>query len=438
MNRGGYRKKSSTWGKRLFTFVVVLFLLYAAATVLQPGGWHGLNPFGEGKNGNTNPDEFPETVPTPPEPPPPPPPDIRKAVITAAGDIMAHRIQIEQAYVEGDRYDFGPSFQAIAPRLRAVDLAVANFETTMAGPERGYSGYPCFNAPANLAFNLKEAGFDLMSTANNHSLDTGLDGLKKTLENLQFAGLQTFGTYADPADREVPLLVDVNGIRVAFLAYTYSTNGIPVPAGYEYAINYLPFFNFGNGSYNFDLVEPVFDDIAAARSAGADLVVVYMHWGREYHHTPDEEQRDLAHRLAEAGADLILGNHPHVIQPMEWLQVERNGKSRRVLVAYAMGNFLSNQYYSPGPPNYIPTPAVQYGLLLDIEITKDMDREETTLSDVAYELTWVHRNQRHCILPCSSLLAGGASVHDLTNQEFDQIESVYQEMVEVVEKYGFE
>lgn len=437
MNSSGHKKKRRTTGK-LFLTAAILLLVLLVAVVLSSGGWPGFNFFAGDKANDSNPGDSPETIPGPAPEPPPPPPDIRKAFIVAAGDIIIHRIQIEQAYAGDDRYDFSPSFQAIAPRLRAADLAVANFETTMAGPERGYSGYPCFNAPADLAFNLKEAGFDLMCTANNHSLDSGLTGLEKTLKNLQSAGLQTFGTYAEPAERETPLLVDVNGIQIAFLAYTYSTNGIPVPAGYEYAINYIPFFDFGSGAYNFELVNPVYDDIAAAREAGADLVAVYMHWGREYWHTPDEEQRDLARRLAEAGADLILGNHPHVIQPMEWLQIDRNGKSRRALVTYAMGNFISNQHYSPGPPNYIPTPAVQYGMLLDIEITKDMDQGETIISDATYELTWVHRNQRHCIFPCSNLLAGGASEHNLTGSEFDQVESVYREMIEVVERFGFE
>lgn len=357
---------------------------------------------------------------------PEPQPDIRSVTLAAVGDVMAHLTQVEQAYLGEGRYDFSPSFGIVLPHLRDPDLTVGNLETTMAGSERGYSGFPLFNTPADLAVNLKEAGFDLMVTANNHALDMGVAGLKQTIRHLRQAGLQNFGTYLEQSEREKPLLVNLDGIKIAFLGYTFSTNGLPVPAGYEYTINYID---------NFYTIEPIVTEIRRARDSGADLVVLYMHWGHEYWFTPNEQQRDLAVQLAAAGADLILGSHPHVIQPLEWVFVEdETGASRQVLVAYSMGNFVSNQFHWPP---YIPTPAVQYGLVVEVEITKDMSTGETFLSDAGYEITWVHRGWRHRVLPLSELLNSPPELFKLTPEEHQNVIEGYREMVEVVEKYDF-
>lgn len=417
------RRKKGTALRAVLALAAVLLVAVLAVAGLHSADLPVFRLPDNSPGGNPDPGDASGGVPTPS--PSPPPPDIRRATIVAVGDIMAHLTQIEQAHIGDNRYDFSPSFELIAPRLRAADLAVGNLETTMAGPGRVYSGYPLFNTPADLAFNLKDAGFDLLCTANNHSLDMGIQGLKKTIEHLQAAGLKPFGTYAEPAHRVNPLLVELNGIRVAFLAYTFSTNGIPVPAGYDYAVNSIQ---------DFTTIDPIIAEIDAAREKGADLVAIYMHWGWEYWHTPNDQQRDLARRLAEAGADLILGSHPHVIQPLEWLEVTAGGTSRRALVAYSMGNFISNQFHWPP---YIPTPAVQYGLLVEVEIAKNMDSGQSVLGGATYEITWVHRNWRHRIIPCRTLVAGGAAEYNLTDQEMRQVEKGHQDMIEVVEKYGF-
>ncbi|HHX87530.1 MAG TPA: CapA family protein [Firmicutes bacterium] len=353
-------------------------------------------------------------------------PDIRTARLVAVGDIIAHLTQVEQAST-GSGYDFSPSFSFITPYLQSADLTVGNFETVLAGPEQGFSGYPNFNSPDELAANLKQAGFDLVATANNHCLDMGIDGLFRTVNSLTGAGLKCFGTYRRPEDRH-PLMVEINGINISFIAYTQTTNGIPVPAGHEYAVNFIE---------NFTTIDPIIEDISIARELGADLVVLYIHWGHEYWLSPNELQRNLAPRLAAAGADLIIGSHPHVMQPLEWITVEQeDGSSRQSLVAYSLGNFISNQFYWEP---YIPTPKVQYGLVVEVEITKDMHEGLTYISQADYEITWVHRNWRHRILPLSEVLASSRpEEYNMTTEEYQNVQAGFARLKdEVVEKYGF-
>lgn len=356
-------------------------------------------------------------------------PKTLSATLAAVGCIMGHLTQVEQAKTTAADgrtvYDFRPSFDIIAPYLMDPDITVGNLETTLAGPQRGYSGYPNFNTPVELAANLKEVGFDLLATANNHALDMGLSGLKATVENLRAAGLRNFGTYLSPEERQTPLILDQNGIKIAFIAYTKTVNGIPVPQGHEYAVNYID---------NFHDPTLMLDEIAAAK-AGADVVAVYVHWGYEYNFTPADYQRKLAQRMADAGADLILGSHPHVIQPLEWLTVtegERAGK--RALVAYSMGNFVSNQYHWPP---YIPTPAVQYGLLVQVELEKDLDSGDTVISDAGYQLTWVHRDWRHRILPVAEVLERGPQEYKLSAPQFQSLQEDFEWMKGIVETYRF-
>jgi poly-gamma-glutamate synthesis protein (capsule biosynthesis protein) len=363
------------------------------------------------------------------EPGPDPKPDLRTVRIIAGGDITAHDIQMQQAHLGDGRYDFSPSFEYIAPYLRAADLAVADFETGQAGAAYGYHAYPAFNAPLELSRAAREAGIDLVATANNHSLDMGLSGLKATLDNLRAAGLKTFGTYKSREEQQAPLIIEVNGIRLAFLSYTYGTNGIPVPQGHEYAVNLIE---------DFHTLDPISSEIGRARAAGADLVAVYMHWGDMYVFEPTERQKEIARELAAAGADLILGGHQHVIQPMEWIEIAQpDGSTRSSLVTYSMGNFISNQHYSPGPPNFIPTPAVQYGLLVDIEITKDMESGETRISGADYEIIWVHRLWRHRILPLSAVFSEGPAKFNLTEAEHNELQKGFQFNQNVVERFGF-
>lgn len=244
------------------------------------------------------------------------------------GDAMQHQAQLDQALAEGDgkRYDYSGCFTHIAPEVTAADYAVCNLEVPLGGGP-GYSGYPCFSAPDSYAQALRDAGFDLMLTANNHCLDRGDRALRRTLTALDSLGVAHIGTYHDAAhrEREVPFIVNIRGISIGFLNYTYGTNGILPRYGAEVAL--------------ID-EKKIKEEITLARQEGAEIIVVAMHWGVEYVLRENAEQRRLADFLVENGVDLVIGGHPHVIQPME---IRHNAKEDKdVLVVYSLGNFISN------------------------------------------------------------------------------------------------
>ena len=269
-----------------------------------------------------------------PQPPPEPEPEPEPVVshLMVAGDIMSHTPIISDAYVaETDSYDFQHMFQDAAVQLAGADYAVANLETPLAGgPE--YLGYPVFDAPDELAYDTKAAGFDLVSTANNHSRDQGMDGIYRTLDILDQVGLAHVGTYRSQQERDETsgiYVADVGGISVAFLSYTYGLNGFRLDSDKMYAANLF------NLDYYTTLANPDYEllqsDLAAARALDTDLIAVMIHWGNEYKNAPNSHQTNLAQFLVEQGADLILGGHPHVLEPYEtitatgWDGQERQG-----------------------------------------------------------------------------------------------------------------
>ncbi|MGG0937761.1 CapA family protein [Brevibacillus centrosporus] len=256
----------------------------------------------------------------------------QRLTVMAVGDIMMHQEQLDASWNPGKKeYDFHSFFTNVVPLFREADWVIGNLETTMSGREAGYSGYPMFNSPAELATTLKDVGFTAVSTANNHSLDRKEPGVLKTIQHLDQAGILHTGTFASPAERDEPLLLKKDGFTLALLSYTYGTNGIPIPAGKPYLIN---------------LIDPaqIKKDIARAREKGADLVAVALHFGVEYQRLPNEAQKKTAELCIQYGADLILGAHPHVVQPYEWKTVTlEDGREHKGLIAYSLGNFISAQ-----------------------------------------------------------------------------------------------
>jgi len=237
-----------------------------------------------------------------------------------AGDVMQHTPQIAAAR-KADGFDYSPVFAAVRPRFDSADLVVVNLETTLTRSER-YTGYPCFRSPIALAEALRDAGVDAAVLANNHCCDGGAAGIRTTAEVLDSCRILRTGVFTDSLDRmkRHPLLVACRTIPIALLNYTYSTNGIPVPKGVE--VNRI------------DTVRMV-SDIVDARNRGARCVVVCIHWGNEYERQPNAEQRRIASTLRRAGADVIIGHHPHVVQPYE--------ADSTHAVFYSLGNFVSNQ-----------------------------------------------------------------------------------------------
>lgn len=255
--------------------------------------------------------------------------------ILATGDIMMHDLQIQAGWLkEEKRYDYAYMFEHIAPILQQGDLVIGNLEVPLAGAETGYSGYPMFNAPEILATNLKDAGFDVVSTANNHCLDRRYNGLTSTLDFLDEARLLHTGTARSAQEQEQILMIPVKGVQIALIAATYGTNGMPIPKGKEYAVNLLD-------------QDMLLGQIEKARQEGAQYVIMMLHWGQEYAPEPNQEQISLAEALFAGGADLIIGHHPHVLQKGEVLAADEpfgaSGKDKNNFVMYSLGNFISSQ-----------------------------------------------------------------------------------------------
>ena len=273
----------------------------------------------------------------------------KKAELLFAGDAMQHQAQLDRAKElgEGRGYDYSDCFTLIAPTVTKADYAVCNLEVPLGGgPD--YTGYPCFSAPDSYAEALRDAGFDMMLTANNHCLDRRDKAARRTLKALDRIGLDHIGTYHDRADRDtlVPFIKDINGFKIGFLNYTYGTNGIAPREGMEVAL------------IDRDKMK---QEISLTRDAGAEIVVVNMHWGIEYVLLENGVQRSLADFLVAQGVDLIIGGHPHVVQPMKVVRNEKEGKD--VLVVYSLGNLISN----------MKTADTRGGALVRATIVRDKD-----------------------------------------------------------------
>ena len=279
------------------------------------------------------------------------------------GDIMQHGGQIQGAYnAKKDAYDYRDCFQYVKPILQQADFAIANLEVTHAG--KPYKGYPQFSAPPELSEALVNSGFNIILTANNHSCDGGGKGVTKTLDVLDNLGVKHTGTFRSKADRETnyPLMVEKNGLKVAILNYTFSTNGLKVAA--PLIINYLD-----------SAVMKV--DFKKAKSLGADIIVCTVHWGTEYQSLPNDYQKTWEAFCYRQGADMVIGGHPHVLQPV--VQKKLNGKQR--LTAWSLGNFVSNQRdrYKDG------------GMMLTTTVVKDSSG--VVFEEVNHYFTWVFPRQ---------------------------------------------
>lgn len=240
-----------------------------------------------------------------------------------AGDAMQHDRQIAAAW-DGNGYDYSDCFVNVAEYVSSADYAVVNLECSLGG--KPFTGYPCFSAPDNFAGALKDAGFDLFLHANNHCLDRRDAGLMRTLNVLDSMGVEHIGTYRSQSERDSlsPFIAEVKGMKIAFLNYTYGTNGIVAQRG-----TVVDYIDKGK----------IRADIQKARVLGAELLVACVHWGTEYKLLQNAEQESLAGFLEDEGVDLIIGGHPHVVQPMMIRESRKYGK--KVLVAYSLGNFIS-------------------------------------------------------------------------------------------------
>lgn len=252
--------------------------------------------------------------------------------LTAIGDIMCHGPNYKAAYISStDSYDFSPFFKNISSYTSKADLTIGNLETTFAGKARGYSGYPTFNSPSELGQAIRDIGVDVLGTANNHCMDKGYSGLSSTLDVLDEMEFSHMGTSRSEEEQNSILVRNVNGINIAFLAFTYGTNGITIPKDKSFCVNLI----------DKDLI---LKQLESAKRMNVDMICVNMHWGVEYQTSPNSEQKDLADFLFKNGVDIIFGSHPHVLQPMEKRTVTLDdGSTKDCFVIYSLGNFISNQ-----------------------------------------------------------------------------------------------
>lgn len=298
------------------------------------------------------------------------------STLAVCGDAMSHMPQTRDAYdSQAGAYDYKPMIRFAKPWIEQADYAVVNLETTFAGgPD--YSGFPAFNTPDALGDALKDAGFDLVSTANNHCLDRGYDGMVRTLDVLDNLGLAHVGTYRSAEERAAQNgvhVADVGGIKVAFLSYTYGTNGIPLSKSHPDTVNILH-TDYMSDAQVLDTAR-IADDLAAAEALSPDLIAVIVHWGVEYQTTQNDHQEEIADFLFDHGADVILGSHPHVLQPMETRTLtDRDGTTHTGFVCWSLGNFISSQN-----DEYTDTTVV-----LNLELTKNPNTGATDVTKVGY------------------------------------------------------
>ena len=276
--------------------------------------------------------------------------------LTAIGDIMCHNTQYIDAYNdETGEYDFSYVFDDISLYTKTADICVGNLETTFAGEDVGYSSYPTFNTPDSLAYELKDIGVDVLSTAGNHALDKGFNGLSRTIDVLNKADISHLGTYKSEEEQDKTLIKYVKGIKIAFVNFTYGTNGIPIPSDKPYCVNLI----------DENLMK---EQIDMAKQEEPDIIIACMHWGTEYKTTPNSTQEQLADFLFKNGIDIILGTHPHVLEPMEKRTVTLDdGTTKDGFVIYSLGNFIADQNAE----------YTRDSIILNIDITKHADGKIT-------------------------------------------------------------
>ena len=290
------------------------------------------------------------------------------------GDIMGHGGQIEAAYdAQTKSYNYDAVFEKIKPILNRADIAIANLEVTLAGPP--YSGYPQFSSPDALPISCKKNGIDVLVTANNHSCDRRKNGIIRTLDVLDSIYIPHTGTFRNPIERKHHnlLILEKNNIRVGVLNYTYGTNGLK--AAKPTSVNYIDTLVMRR-------------DIEQSIKENLDQLIVITHWGLEYQTSPNSYQKKITQFLFRNGADMVIGGHPHVIQKAQWK------KDKNQLVAYSLGNFVSNQ----------ASVNTDGGMVLEVSLVKN--KGETKINLPGYHLIWVHKptvkgKKIYEVLPCS-------------------------------------
>lgn len=353
-------KKRKLNFKKFFLFIFLVILVLGITIVLSNGLIKRQNISKQNKNTNTTKINSVPKKNT----------SIHMSVV---GDIMCHSTNFKDAYDSNTKkYDFSYMFENVKEYLKNADITIGNLETTFAGSKRNYSGYPNFNTPEALGKNLKDLGIDVLATANNHCMDKGNSGLVSTLNYLDEYDISHMGTYRSQEEQDQILIKDINGIKIAFLAFTYGTNGITIPKDKPYSVNLID-------------KELMKKQIKLAQKENVDVICVNMHWGLEYKLKQNSEQEELADFLLKNGADIILGSHPHVLEPMEKRKViSEDGSTKEGFVIYSLGNFISGQIYAN----------TKSTVILDIKLTKNA-QDIVSIDSVKYTPVYLNDNGKN-------------------------------------------
>lgn len=398
-----------------FVYGLLITVFAAANLVLWVQKWNGFPitalemPEVVEKQEEIHPDQLPHT-----------------ARIMANGDQLYHDLIYMSAAKEDGSYDFSENYHYAQEWLKQGNLVLGDFEGTI-NPDYGLSGYPIFNAPGEVVASIKEAGYQVMDLGHNHILDSGLEGLFSTAKAFEDAGIQTVGVYPHETRDQAPILIkEVNGIKIAILAYSYGFNGMEYNLEQEDYDNRLSDLN----------EERMRQEIQKAEME-ADMTIVMPQMGNEYELEPSEEQKELYHKMISWGADIVLGGHPHVVQPAEI--VDKDGQQK--LIVYSMGNFLSNQRMETmeGIDNAQWT---ERGVLMDITIEKV--GRKTRIKTATAHPTWVNRTPKDSYSPegyelyhfqtyiLEDWIEGGKYRDQLDDETKARVDTAYQEVKEHV------
>ena len=358
----------------------------------------------------------PEPTPEPTAAPTPAPtrdPNLTSVRFRAVGDVMSHQAQLNFARQRDGSYNYDSQFQFVREALSKADYTIANLELTIA--RDNYSGYPTFRIPESILCTLKDCGIDMFTMANNHILDGFFDGLTYTLDKVDEYGFDHVGAYRTAEEAKRPVVVDIGGIKFGFLAYTETINANPNNVGAKnlaFCVGNLKTANFKA-------------DVRALRDAGAEVVVCMPHWGDEGHRIVNAACKRYAQAMVNAGVDIILGSHPHMVQPVSFGKLNVNGAEKDVLIAWSLGNFISNQTY-------------QYedcGIILDFTVTRDERTGEIRIRDVGYVPVYVCNTSSYITVVCSGDFYD-SQPSGMTNQSYSRLRQSAGEIAAVLGESG--
>ena len=386
---------------------------------------------------STDPPTTPPTTVTPTTQPP----IVKESSFTlsAVGDMLMHSPVFNSCRNNDGTYNFDSIFRYFSDHIQAADYAAGNLETTLAGHDNGYaySGYPQFNCPDGIIDGMKNAGFDMVLTANNHSYDTRRIGMTRTLEIIADRGLQHLGTKTDAEEADY-LIVERNGIKLALACYTYEDNADPnivAPNGHTMTSEDAALIN----SFNYTNLDVFYDEISDSMNEadlqGADAFVLFVHWGYEYQTVQASFQSEMAQALCDLGVDVIIGGHPHVVQPVELL-TSTVDETQKTVCLYSMGNAISNQRL--GKISYVNTAHTEDGVLFSITFTRYSDG--TVILESAECLpTWVNLGTNpstgkweYNILPLDKEITDWKTQFDLSDTGLKKCNESYDRTVAIV------